>query len=218
MWNKIQRIYIGTDLVRPKWKPWPNTLGYFPLTDNILDQMGNYSPLIDAYVQQSIGYQITGNFQIKNTSGVNFVNEWIKFDSISSSETSVYVATIDACWWMSYNYKDTNSSHNQKFFVMNSSHANLGTVSYTTTTGTWYNIWVWFDNNVCYYYVNWQRWTLYSGSGVANFWGSLNIFAARGARTSKATLSDVIIESKARTAQEIADYYNQTKASYLWFN
>jgi len=31
MWNKVQRIYIGSTLVRPKWKPWANTIAYYPL-------------------------------------------------------------------------------------------------------------------------------------------------------------------------------------------
>ena len=42
MWNKIQRIYVGSNLVRPKWQPWADTIAYWELNWNWEDTKNDY--------------------------------------------------------------------------------------------------------------------------------------------------------------------------------
>lgn len=231
MWNKIQRIYIGDHYqIYPKWTPWANTIAYYPLTENANDYSGNWL--------NATNYE--GTFSTQNWCYLWTIVSRLELPSMTIWQTFTINVWIklpnwQPTWDQEFNiYYDWSGSHRNILYRCsawwidcytwnNSTSQNIKTVSTT--------FWTWWNNIILS-----KTWTFYSiylnGNLLETFssaynvsipWWSNTIFVWH---TSSSTsqhsafwyIKDHIIENKARTAQEIADYYNQTKASYLWFN
>ena len=93
MWYKVNKIYVGTQQVRPVWKPWSNTIAYYPLTSTttVNDMSGNnrnltnHSVSFNTYDWVNCAY-FNGSSQYLNQDSVNMwlfsgsltVSSWIK--------------------------------------------------------------------------------------------------------------------------------------------
>ena len=218
MWNKIQRIYVGDHYqVFPSWKPWTNTIGYRPLKSNLKDYSGNgydfttYSGTT-SYVNWMV--QTTGKLSRNNL-----------ITSLGNNFT-ILMYTVQANW---ETYLFTSSDRNYSNF-------------YIGTNGTKARI-MWWNNNVWY----WPN-VDFSGGGTPHLlvwvreWGSTVKLYIDWVKVGTSTVSaaipsatymvlwnvvsntlsakywNLIMENRVWTDQEIADYYNQTKATYQWFN
>ena len=77
------------------WKPWANTLAYFPLTDNENDVLGNYTLPI-SWTKQDIGYRyISNNYNTRITvsNTQRFVSFWTKINWYTSNWAQTLYAT-----------------------------------------------------------------------------------------------------------------------------
>jgi len=221
MWYKLKRIMMRPNgvekQVRPKWEwqPWVNTLAYFPLVNDILDSVWSTSITYDITpVQQSIWYRFSANNNpAGNTitiSGANFYSWWIKFNS----KNSVNVLFLWAKeWYIWFQFHHAEQKLNNRFFIFYTSSLQAVVSQYTgINIGNWHHICYGNDNGTWNFYLDWNLFfsttrSPYSSSNKILLYGSWN-------SADTADISNIILESVCRTAQEIQDYYNLTKWDY----
>ena len=238
MWYKLKRILIYPDGVTEKqvypawWKPWANTIAYYPLNWDANDYSWNsrnltatditYNTLSSwlkvAYLNWSSSYAIINNQSISMSECT--LNIWIKRWQISNSET----------WWSIWYWGDAayriSPNSSTEWNLWHLLYANWWVFQWTNNT--WIRNWEWANyvsvttSSGNKFYVNGQevalsysRWNSSIGFGTRNFnniviWKHPTISADR----TKWEASNWIIEDKARTAEEVAKYYNLTKAKY----
>lgn len=215
MWYKVKKIYQWSNLVRPKWKPWPNTIAYYPLEKNFNDYSWNW-------------YNLTvSNATITN---LNWVSCGLYSNGRAYNATPTVWSTRTLVAWF-YNQTSwilvwTGATQSWYYAIMMSNNWDKIQISDFYTTGyssssissnSWH-LWVAIaDWANMYIYVDWV---------LANSWTHSNTLSSTWVSawgkpfTNQYTdyfswyLSNVILENKARTAQEISNYYNQTKSKY----
>ena len=227
MWNKIQRIYIGSNLVRPAnpYSPTVNTKLYYPLRFDQKDVMGNTSISVTGN-KETIGYKFskssssyTITFNNSRWLWIRFFSYWVYCNTLPSN---TYVRILNTEYaFMNFMPTDSNSSRAKNITYV------MGTAS-SPYSSNWYYSWsktitlnsrnyiaYWIASNGQYIAtINWSvvwsgtaSWTQYHNSS----WPS-DLIGANGAYA--VTFSDVIGEDRVWTQQEILDYYNKTKSNY----
>ncbi len=223
------------------WQPWVNTLVYLPLNWDALDQSGNsrdgtmpsntslysweyingnswsqYYLAHWAWDQNSAIYGTYASTQLWNADRTICV--WVKVvASINSAEVDFhYIGTANGgtqWWWFGV-------------FAMYASPNHIGILRYYDDPYTnnfsydnnWHNYIVTYsDTNKAKMYVDWQQVVMTANANVSFSTVGTNyyLWALRSSDTSKRIwLSKYIIEDKERTAQEISDYFDQTKWDY----
>lgn len=220
----VKEVYVWTTKVRPTWwQPWANTIAYYPLTSETTttDKKWNYNLTNSWNITFGINQWVNcASFNYNwNLTVSNFYNlsQWDYTVSIRAYKLTQqwswdrYVYCIgdrSTRWWTSaieYDnsrlrfamwYDDIDASvnpWNQRVNVL---------ITYVKSSKTQA------------IYVNWeQKWTrtaTYTHTlpdlTLYIWWPSTNLWTGY--------LSNVIIENKTRTSQEIADYYNLTKWNY----
>lgn len=218
------------------WQPWVNTIAYYPLdtTNTVNDLSGN---------NYSLTWEWTYNFGTYWWVDCCYVNVGMLYSAISSVSMS-WGITVNVWYnevgtpnfdngaiaqfngndpsWNEYTFTNwiirSNGRPTGEYWItgyLSNLWIYSSTAAYTVTTSTWYNL--------CYTYT-WSTGTLYINGSLA---GSLSLVdwtdnkgyiqisrKSNLDRSIKGYLSEAIFENKARTAQEIADYYNNTKANY----
>lgn len=222
MWNKIQRIYVGTTKVRPSgWTPWANTIAYFPFKDDILDHSWNGRTLKAPSITKSwIGYRAVWWVAPTNTS--SSIKTWsLWFYVVSGSSPFMGI------WWMGnagcgYYYKHNERRLNQHLFCWTSSSFGASTVSLSIWTWAWHNLVFVYDTTwpKLYGYLDGTQYLIYNSTPYSFdnsafiIWSQRNSSSDNFSGNFTCDLSEFILETKARTAQEVLDYYNKTKWNY----
>lgn len=220
MWNKIQRIYVGTNQVRPPtWKPWANTIAYYKFDNNLNDSSGNNRNLTTyswtftywttvqwaKFVQMDTSTS-SSNLAVPFNLSNYTVSWWISFSEIRWS-TYQWIM-VDLEWWDGYPRLHTYANKVYSF---------TWDTWIAWTVNTWYNLICVCDWLILKEYINGTFISSYTLTTDVSS-GTLIIDGiADKSRTQYRIswkLSELILENKARTAQEISDYYNQTKANY----
>lgn len=204
-------------------QPWANTIAYYPLdsVNQLSDLSWNQNTLTKqwtvTFTDNYASFSATGrlNTPINSTPTDQTVIFWMTHESWTWNE-QVPIAKRGANaiyyrWWF---YKNSNWDLNVQ---INDSWSSVSTL----TADTWYMIvhtteWTWTNSCNFKVYVNWnttpvvnQIAPLYNDSSTyIRMWWRPNQYNFRW------KLSWIIIEDKVRTAQEIEDYFNQTKANY----
>ena len=218
----LKNIYIG----EYGWKPWANTLFYYPLVENANDTSWNnrnwtasnttFSSSNWAYFRWwysawSNWYVITPTFTMWST---YTINTWLK-----AAETLSWNKEIDIhrrwTWGNLYVLFYINSSMIRCTLGNWSNYGSDITSSYSLDT-SWHNVVLvreWWNVKI---YIDWQQlasWnSTYSSDPQYFYIGNDASNVAEYAWSSY--FKDYIMENKAQTAQEITDYYNQTKSNY----
>ena len=204
----------------PKWKPWSNTLAYYPLETDTNDYSGNSNNLTNnwiifstydnvkcwyfnksAYAQKSWSLftwnpTFTVSEWIKTNGSSNWQNTWFIGETWSNNSFSIwlYWNTRQVYVWGWSNDKATWK------YIADSIWHNI-TFTYSGGSGIVYidgvsvYTWTWSPNIISWYTMLWNNndlWVDYL------YW----------------YLSQVIIEDKVRTADEVVKYYNSTKSTY----
>jgi hypothetical protein len=202
-----------------KWKPWANTVAYYPLTSTttVNDMSGNNRNLTNnwatfwTYQWISCVYW-TARRQRINTPSLNWVKtislwtNWSGNYANSNSNFSVIYADEQATALAYRKYNDYK-------FQFYDGVENLIN-SYITNQR--YNLVVTFDGTAKIY-INWQL--LWQGTNAVQNTGWIFYFM-RWVWTGDTAdgylwwISNIVLENKVRTDQEISDYYNQTKWNY----
>jgi len=225
MWYKVKRIMMRPNgvekQVRPSgWTPWANTLAYYSFDDQwvkwyVKDFSWNWYNL-------NVGTQPTYSLLSWN----NYV--WVYSGSWKCSVNSSYSWAIKTIS-MWFNINTQQSQYIFQFWISGDQFAIIYwysrsklefysdsprvTLYNSLSLNTWYHVCLTQNNN--------NLWTVYINNSQTttftkelNSFVSISVWSSRDWDRMKWMLDNVIIETKARTAQEIADYYNLTKANY----
>jgi len=217
--GELKNAYIGE-----VWTPWSNTLLYLPLESDTNDYSQNSYTITqnwavtkwDIWYYFNWGYLVTSSFTWPTT--YTTMSIWVKPNWTSSLFQAIFSKYY---WSLDFPYITTNmyipeNTSNWSFQVTNSSKIVVAADS-SLSIWNWQNIiWV-YDWSKVYFYKNWvlassasQSWNIYSNNtqlSIGNFLWNLN-------QPYYGYISEAIFESKARTAQEVLNYYNSTKSNY----
>lgn len=205
----MKNAYIGE-----VWTPWENTVAYYPLTSTttVNDQSGN-------------------NRNLTNYNGVAFgTYAGVDCASFAWNKMILYHSDFPARWYGDYTMSCWmyTTSNNQQIVL---SHWNADTTGLNMIIKNWYidpniapvtlNTW----HHIAYVVESWYLKMYVDGvlvyNNPHNVNGSKSLWIWRQTYTDTMNylwyISNVIMESVARTAQEIANYYNNTKNLYwIW--
>lgn len=224
--HELKNAYIGQGI----WKPWANTIAYYPLTSvsTVNDMSGNNNTM------SNINSVTFWTYQWVNCASFSWGSNWWYLKIDKSLRT--WRASFTVSEWF---YKNTASSTDATFWsIWNATNANT-IYTYTEATDSWKILvaldttvavksqsacpsnsrnllTITYDGNTVRLYLNWQFISSLERSlSISNartcIWKSVNLSSSRPMTW---YLSDCIFENKARTAQEISDYYNLTKSTY----
>lgn len=229
----VKEVYVGTTKVRPsEWKPWANTVAYRPLnsTTTVNDQswnnynltqtggsFGTYNGVNCFYNGGSTtGYfTLTSGAKIPSGNASRTILLWVKPTSSSSSYERVFLHYwANVAYQMVEMYLDTDKRSKVSLSGVASSCGEMTIWSWSliafTSTGSHFTL-----------YLNWVAGTTYLATLATTAISSSYPLRLMKKNTSSSTnyqvrwyISEVIIEDKARTADEISAYYNQTKGNY----
>lgn len=214
--TELNNAYIGE---YKEWQPWANTLFYYPFQEDTLDQIGNTSLSWWTYTKESYWYLCAGsNANTRNEISSNLaIKQWVK-----TMLSWVYVKNKWATSWANWS---------QVMFIPNGNTC-YAYYQYNDWTDYFFTVAVW---NI--YYRNyvllptdarhllaitvsdeWAKWYIDNNEYVlsnAMYWTETNPEPIHLWRSwTQVIHSRVIWEDRTRTAQEISDYYNQTKTLY----
>lgn len=222
-WTKsveVQNIYIG----EYGWKPWVNTVAYYPLTDNFNDESWNWYNLTNSWWSittygwvKCAYYSGSTSVYSQNTSVPVWATRTINCRCYLPASESVDIPVVWTGSWVSYWYRVLALWYWSNGVPSLSDYDVLWVSWWGSKIWQWVNlVWIinWWDMSL---YANWvlvasqSRGSAQQNSTVIKIawrygWGWSQYF--------KWYVNEVIVESKARTAQEISDYYNQTKSNY----
>jgi hypothetical protein len=209
--HELKNAYVGQGI----WKPWANTVGYRPFKEDIKDYSGNGND----WTVYSGSVSFSDNM-------VNISNRLSRADLIyanrNSFTLSVYTSVTQ---WEQYLYMSPENKYTSFSFWTLEDSSGRYFINQIWENNIWdgANVTIW-DTNIHLLtstrdwttiksYIDWVlAWSnTISVSIVSRPYMTLGN-VANYSYTSKRW--DLILENRARTAQEIADYYNTTKWNY----
>ena len=215
-------------------KPWANTIAYYQLTTSttISDMSGNnrnltqvdnstfwtYNWVNCVYVSWSNASWFHCLYTRDITSNVLGTQFTVQFWGNRDNSKNI------RCGWGwangSWNGYNLFIDENWKAVCEALNNWSINSISYSWgySAWTWYLITWTYDNWSCKLYINWTQvasWT-YTAWAINVFWVGTTFGTEATWYTYQwnGYVSKVILENKVRTAQEINDYYNWTKADY----
>lgn len=75
MWYKVNKRYVGTQQVRPSgWKPWSNTIAYYPLETDANDASWNWhnASWVSGSSYTTVSWKLSANFDWNR-----YINTWV---------------------------------------------------------------------------------------------------------------------------------------------
>ena len=215
--NELQNAYIGE--YQEWWQPWANTVAYYPLKSDFNDASWNGYNLYNSWGSITTFNGIdcayySGNSSVysENSSVPVWETRTINFRSyLPEDRYDIVVFT----WQWTYGRVWVGYTVDNSICVWAMTDFEVYWMSWNTPIWwKWVNIvWVveWYN---VYLYINWELDTSGTRSVKSSSTTRLRVWGTGGNEWFKGYVNEVIFEDKARTAQEIADYYNQTKSDY----
>ena len=190
-------------------------MAYFPFESDQLDHVGSYS-LTGNWTQTTLWYTFSVTTNINNINWINF--RWCRYKLNSVNVNKNYNILMNTnLWYCGYTPWQAESRYRGNISVNNSSWGIIWQTAWMSM-GEWHYLAFSYINSELLVCKDWVTSVLTSQTPY-NFGDNMLLLNNYGSWWSgNTTYSQLIIESVGRTAQEIADYYNQTKANYLWFN
>lgn len=239
----VKEVYVWTTKVRPsEWKPWANTVAYRPLnsTTTVKDQSWNNYNLTQTGGSFGTYNGVNCFYNGGGTTGYFTLTSGAKIPSGNASRTILMRTNIPET---NYNYQryfieywrhqdgdavfieNHRPSSSSSYFRCSAGFWNSG---YATTTDSYLSLNTWYSfafvySNTMNLYVNGTLAKSTSPTRTINTTAISSSYPLRIMKWATSTsnnyqvrwyISEVIIENKARTADEILAYYNQTKGNY----
>ena len=216
----VQNIYIGD---KSGWQPWENTVAYYKFDWNLNDSSGNNRNLSMAtwsftYWTESWWwkYVLTNKSAYTNLISMPLSASWtVSFFACSPENvTNVYGCDMfDFQWNNGGNIQIRVENNNWAIYIGSNMSNTIWNWDYYTSTKS--------SSTTVTVYKNWVYMGTYNTAEVTtnNLMFRLNSVVYRdNARydyhTTIIKIWELIIENKARTAEEITNYYNLTKSNY----
>ena len=221
--KELKNAYIGK--YQEWWQPWVNTIAYYPLdsTNTVNDMSGNSHTLTNNWATFWTYQWVDCWAFLNDTNAYASINTLPLGDSDRTLSAWVYIVDVYSSQWDFFwygtesNWKDSSLNQIQSGFNWIGFRRRINDAvdtSWIIFTWAWHHM-VWVKNSSgMYFYYDWnllassigttmstEAYTLYLGKWVV--WTDVSVY-----------LSNAIVEDKAWTAQEISDYYNQTKSLY----
>lgn len=221
------------------WRPWDNTVAYYPLESNGNDYSGNNHNLTWTWTPSYTTSWWTKNVLSLNgstlgkisslswTYGNYTINLWIKHNNTNTWQQFFW--NMNSSWWNTvyFNFNGTSQDaskidywYQRRPWWWSTSYATL----YWTTNrsaNTWYNVCITATPSSVILYVNWNQVasTSTNGTVILDSWGNAiwwrwNWMSNRNENFVNWYMSEFILENKTWTAAQISDYYNSTKSKY----
>ena len=207
------------------WQPWANTIAYYPLdsTNTVNDLSWNWYNLTNSWATFWTNY-----CEVNDT-------KYLYRDTSSDSRFVTWNNSITYSIWIKISSFNWNYNWYPYWQGENSTNRVWGLTMQSTSywiDNWWYQQWV--QTSMYNNYTNWHLiTTVYDSSITTKYlyldW-QLQVSKNQSINLSKnwlyvwqdpiysawldAQISNLIVEDKERTAQEIQDYYNQTKSLY----
>ena len=216
LWGtEVSKIFLWDKQVRPAgWKPWANTVAYYPLnsTDTYYDKSWNNYNLTPYWTPSYTSTYVdltSGCLKIPNlTYSTCTVSFWCKRNWTQISRALVDMASSDTfirfwygtSWYINFQKSLPSWSWEQNLVYDTNRHL------YTVTN----------DSTGCIVYLDGSyKYTLASFGTQTSAWSSIwTGWNGTSTKNPNIYVSNFIIENKARTADEISEYYNRSKANY----
>lgn len=212
-----------------EWKPWENTLAYYPLDWDILDYSGNWynwtwANWTEKYTTLSSWIQVAefSWWVSRVTTTFSWTPKTVSVWACKSTKLSdpspndwkqiIWQNSADSgAWWIFRNVTTNSVSH--IYYVDGNTYVDLSNTEYKDK---WIHYLVTVDWNTTKFYLNWEyKWSVDKAINVNR---SLWMWTAPYDSNSRYTLywyiSEVILEDKGWTTQEVAKYYNRSKSNY----
>jgi len=224
-----------------KWKPWANTIAYYPLTSTSTtsDMSWNWYTLSKSwsgntafwnywwisclYIEKSATYYSA--ITTVSASGGLTMNIWYyslntpQYDNagiIWTNNTNPVTTNDNRCVSIIHANGRPNNKYWIVWYVDDSLNTTTTTTTYNITNWSWHNLCFTFVGTTWILYVDWvQIWTL-----TKTMWYDQQNYLCISKKTKdydrsiRWYVSNAIFESKTRTVQEVSDYYNKTKSNY----
>jgi hypothetical protein len=220
------------------WQPWEDTIAYWKFDGDLTDEMWNYNGTTSNFSANFVPLPWDSNIQCMqySTSRWNitlpsslWLELWTQQTSFSfwlrrnattfTSSRDQFLCLNGSGSWRAIRFQYTHSD----FWVTNSltlvtwasGSGKLDGYPIAISTGVRYNLWFTYDHTTRTktYYMNGQPlWSVVSGANynTTNTAWNAKIYESDGSWY----MSDMILEKKTWTAQEVSDYFDQTKANY----
>lgn len=218
----------------PWWQPWVNTYVYYPLDWDLKDYSWNNRDLSWSWITYETLWDI--QVWVFNNVSATYTNDWLNWWSEYTYSVFTQTDTVPTWYpvaWFPYHTAVLSISNqwnindygrvvwfglwwalSEEYYNGMMNVASWGTVS----TNTWYHLVSTRDGSSLKTYLNWVLvWTASLRWIGSHSNATLNVAFQRNTSDSVKygwKISKVILENKARTAQEISKYYNQTKSDY----
>jgi len=199
------------------WKPWANTIAYYKFNNNLNDSSWNSRNL--SLLSGSVSYGVAswwGEYAYFNTSTSASVSMPTVNYGNDNYTVSFYRQPKQIFSWFQCIFDWVRDTMQDPWYIrVTKSIYVWDDINYTAAVDTWYYITVVRSWQNISAYINWT----YIGSYQAVswvYWTKLFINQIWNSSSYKNNnyLWEFIIEDKARTADEITAYYNQTKSLY----
>jgi hypothetical protein len=206
------------------WKPWANTIAYYPLTDDFNDHSWNWYNLTSNSVQlTTISWVKCANMNNSYCTSNALVTS-LPYSIVfwAKAKTSGWNKAFSIMWQYSWSWGwswimwwELSNTNNINIRYWNATNT-YSSISQTIDT-SWHLYVVTYSTGWCYLYIDGTQ-TANPKSSLTN--SVLNTTPFRIWANYEWTVLwnwymwAVIVEDKARTAQEISNYYNLTKSNY----
>jgi len=233
MTKYIDRYYLNWELYGIKfggggwWQPGANTVAYWKFDWDLTDEMWNYDltaydnnytfDTLPDWVTQCVRKTVIwtsfastltdtavfgGNFTLSFYINFTSINQVNRFMWCASNYTNIQYEKHSGTTWLQW---------------YNNNEAWRTTWSWSPVVYTWYNIIITWDGTSYNAYVNWVQLTKTLAGIVSTGWDDFIIWNnVQYAEHNWMlwSLSNVILENKIWTAEEVSVYFNQTKSLY----
>lgn len=213
MGYKLTWVYIGQTKVRPSgwgwWQPWANTLAYRPFKSDLNE--ASWKTWLDWNITRwSVSY--SNNMATINTLRIpSMIFTWAWDYTIltyrTSSDTNFWFRLRNANDWFPKQQLDVRWHaiyDGSTWYECFNSNPNTSLLLATAVR----------ENNDLYYYENGVLVNQITAPSISiTWWPWISMWAFWTNNTSW-SVGNLIVENKARTVQEILDYFNQTKSDY----
>ena len=202
------------------WRqPWANTIWYWKLEENTDATVWTTTSSNNVTFTTLASWKKVAVFNGSSSRVVmsalatwteNTYSMWVKKNWSWTGEQQIGML----CWWSGKKGAAIRTNTSPRWY-MNSKFTAWVNITWATANNTWYHIVIVQNSSWSTVYLNWtlaatdnQTWA--NSNPLSSLWA--NSYAAQD--YFNWNISEVIAENKARTAQEVSDYYNQTKPLY----